>query len=234
EISMLIQRLAVLEQKRESLSALINRLLDRPPQAPLGRPAEVMKSPFDRTLEELNELALQRSPMLKMAERRIEEKQAALSLAKKEYLPNFQLNAMYNSRDRLEAMWEANVGVEIPLYFWRKQKKGVEEAQLNLSEAQNLHEKTKQELLFEVKDNFVMARTSDTLVRLYGTAIIPQSSLSLESAISGYEVGKVDFLTLLDNLLTLLNNELMYYEQLVDFQKALARLEAVVGVPLIE
>jgi len=234
EISMLLQRLEVLEQRKQSTIALINRLLNRPPEAPLPRPAEVQKAPFDLTLEQLNDLALENSPMLKTAERRIEEKEAGVSLAKKEYLPNFQLSAMANSRGKLEDMWQASLGIEIPLYWWRKQSKGVEEAARSLGEARHNYERTRQELLFEVKDNFVMAKTADTLVRLYGTAIIPQASLSLESATAGYEVGKVDFLTLLDNLITLLNDEIMYYEQLTDFQKALSRLEAVVGVPLME
>ncbi|MFQ6093462.1 MAG: hypothetical protein ACE5OR_12465 [bacterium] len=42
----------------------------------------------------------------------------------------------------------------------------------------------------------------------------------------------MDFLTLLDNLITLLNYELKYYQELVSFEKALARLEEVVGVSL--
>jgi outer membrane protein TolC len=54
----------------------------------------------------------------------------------------------------------------------------------------------------------------------------------MESAIAGYQVGKVDFLTLLDNLVTLLNYELSYYEQLSNEEKAVAGLEPLVGVTL--
>jgi outer membrane protein TolC len=50
--------------------------------------------------------------------------------------------------------------------------------------------------------------------------------------VAGYQVGKVDFLTLMDNLVTLLESELKYYEVLTDFQKALARLEPLVGIEL--
>jgi len=87
-------------------------------------------------------------------------------------------------------------------------------------------------LFFRIKDRYLAATTAQRLVKLYGTTIIPQSSLSLESAISGYEVGKVDFLTLLDNLVTLLNYELSYYEQLSNQEKAIAALEPFVGVNL--
>ena len=69
-------------------------------------------------------------------------------------------------------------------------------------------------------------------MKLYSSTIVPQSSASIESAIAGYQVGKVDFLTLLDNLVTLLNYELSYYEQLSNEERAVAGLEPLVGVTL--
>ncbi|HMW02949.1 MAG TPA: TolC family protein, partial [Acidobacteriota bacterium] len=74
--------------------------------------------------------------------------------------------------------------------------------------------------------------TAQRLIKLYGTTIIPQATLSLDSAIAGYEVGKVDFLTLLDNLVTLLNYQLSYYEQLSNEKKALASMEPYLGMEL--
>jgi outer membrane protein TolC len=47
-------------------------------------------------------------------------------------------------------------------------------------------------------------------------------------------VGKVDFLTLLDNRLTLFNFEKEYYRTLGEYQISLARLEWVVGARLHE
>jgi len=87
-------------------------------------------------------------------------------------------------------------------------------------------------LFFRIKDRYLAATTAERLIKLYGTTIIPQSSLALESAIAGYEAGKVDFLTLLDNLVTLRNYELSYFEQLSNLEKAIAALEPLVGVTL--
>jgi hypothetical protein len=42
-------------------------------------------------------------------------------------------------------------------------------------------------------------------------------------------VGKVDFLTLLNNVLVLREAELSYEEQLTEFEKSVAQLEEVVG-----
>ena len=66
------------------------------------------------------------------------------------------------------------------------------------------------------------------------SGVIPQASLSLESSLAGYEVGNVDFLTLTNTLLSLLNFEMQYYEELAKHEQALARLEPLVGMQLTQ
>ena len=51
-------------------------------------------------------------------------------------------------------------------------------------------------------------------------------------SLSGFEVGNVDFLTLLSNAVTLLNYETQYYQELVRHEQALAELEPLVGMEL--
>jgi len=77
-----------------------------------------------------------------------------------------------------------------------------------------------------------MAKTAERLLAMYEQGVIPQAAASLESALAGYEVGKVDFLTVINNLTTLLNFETEYYKELSNHEKALARLEELVGVKL--
>jgi cobalt-zinc-cadmium efflux system outer membrane protein len=54
----------------------------------------------------------------------------------------------------------------------------------------------------------------------------------LDSANTAYQVNKVDFLTLLNAFAVTLEYEMRYHEELADFQKAVAQLEAIVGEPL--
>ena len=49
---------------------------------------------------------------------------------------------------------------------------------------------------------------------------------------SAYEVGKLDFLSMLTNFIDILDYEANYYQELANFQIALARLEPLVGVEL--
>ena len=67
---------------------------------------------------------------------------------------------------------------------------------------------------------------------LFRTAILPQSQQSLRSARSGYQVDKVDFLTLLNNQVTLLNHEIAYYGHVTEHERQVAQLEAATGTSL--
>jgi outer membrane protein TolC len=229
EVSLVTSRLLQWEQKREGLSATINGLLNRPPLAPLGIPTPLQKSRFTATVEELHTLALEHSPELKGADVLLARNELNLSLARREYYPDLVFKADYMNKAARLPEWEIGVGVKVPLYFWRKQRYGVTEAVESVGEARSVRQNATQTVLARLKELYTQARTAEQLTTLYQTAIIPQSRLSLESASAGYAVGKVDFLTLLNNVLVLREAELSYEEQLTAFEKSVAQLEEVVG-----
>jgi len=237
EVSGFIERLELLAKRKEIVETRIKKILNRPLESYLGEPEEITKSELAITLAEITDATSEYAPLIKSSSEIVDSREESLKLAKKEYLPDFILGATYFNRDGgngdLDDIWQVSLGLRVPLYYWRKERFGVREAALEVSEAQENYESTKNNLLFEVKDNYITATTAEKLVQLYQTGIIPQSTLSLESAISGYQVGNIDFLTLLNNLVTLFNFELEYYGQLTEYQKALARIEEIAGVELI-
>jgi outer membrane protein TolC len=233
EISRLIDRLTVLEQRRGIAEAFINSLLFRPPETLVGKPAPVQKAELRYSIEQLHQIARTNFPMLKMQEREIDRNQYAVQLARKEFYPDFSVGFTYFNRTVPE-MYGLMFKAKVPLYFWRKQRPELESAASTLASAQKQHDNTTALLYFKLKDGYLVATTSERLIQLYGTGVIPQATLSLESAVAGYQVGKVDFLTLIDNLVTLLDYELKYYEVLIDYQKALAQLEPFVGIELTQ
>ncbi len=237
EVSGFIERLELLAKRKEIVETKIKRILNRPLDSPLGEPEEITKSELTTTLAEITDATSEHSPLLKSSSEIVDSREESLKLAKKQYLPDFILGATYFNRDGgngdLDDIWEVSLGLRVPLYYWRKEKFGVREAALDVSQARENYESTKNDLLFQIKDNYITATTAEKLVELYQTGIIPQSTLSLESAISGYQVGNIDFLTLLNNLITLFNFELEYYQQLTEYQKALARIEEIAAIELI-
>jgi outer membrane protein TolC len=232
EISKLIEQTTILEQRRQLAAAKINTLLYRDTDSPLGKPEEITPQPLAQTLGELNELALSNFPTLKAQKRKIDREQYAVELAEKEKYPDFTVKFNYQNRPGMPDMYGVSVGLNIPIFIGQKQQPAIAEAAASKAMEQKRLENSVTLLFLKLKDKYLTATTAQKLIDLYGTTIISQSSLSLESAIAGYEVGKVDFLTLLDNVVTLLNYELSYYEQLSNLEKAVAAMEPLVGVRL--
>jgi len=89
---------------------------------------------------------------------------------------------------------------------------------------------TSQDVLARLKDFYAQATSADRLAELYGAVVGPQAELALDSASAAYQVGKVDFLTVLNNLTVLNDYRLRYYGELANFDKAVARLEEAAGL----
>ncbi len=233
EISRVLDRLAVLDQQKESLHAAINRLLNRPPSGSLGIPAEVYPTILTIPLQELSRRAEDLSPQLLATVKGIDRSERSVSLAKRQYYPDFDVTALGIRNDKInDNGYQVMVGIKIPLFYETKQKQGVREALAGLEGAREDFVATRQDLLFQVKDSFVQAQRAERLITILRDAIIPQATLALRAAQSSYAVGKVDFLTLLNSLLTLQESQLELHGEMVNHEKALARLEAVTGGPL--
>jgi outer membrane protein TolC len=230
EISRVLDRLAVLDQQKESLHAGINRLLNRPPAGPLGTPEEIHTTILTVPLHELNRRAEQFSPALLASAKSIDRSERSVSLAKRQYFPDFDVTALGLRNDRInDNGYQIMLGIKIPLFYESKQKQGVREALASLEGAREDFTATRQDVLFQVKDGFVQAQRAERLITILRDAIIPQATLALQAAQTGYAVGKVDFLTLLNSLLTLQDSQLELHGEMVNHERALARLEAVTG-----
>ena len=233
EISRVLDRLAVLDQQKESLHAAINRLVNRPPSEPLGTPEEIHTTILTIPLQELSRRADEFSPALLAAAKSIDRSEQSVSLAKRQYYPDFDVTALGLRNDRTnDNGYQVMVGIKIPLFYETKQKEGVREARAGLEGAREDFTATRQDLLFQVKDGFVQVQRAERLITLLRDAIIPQATLGLQAAQAGYAVGKVDFLTLLNSLLTLQESQLELHSEMVSHERAVARLEAVTGGPL--
>jgi len=230
EVSRLLGRLATLEQRKASLQAEINRLVNRPPVAPLGLPQPLQMQPLRRPLEDFTVLIEQASPLLQAQHKSIERSEQSIALARREFLPDFSVSAGGVRNETLKKNgYKVMLGIKVPLYYATKQREAVREALASREAAVQDAHAVRQELLFRIQDNVVQAQRAEKLIALFTDAILPQARLTLEAAQAGYAVGKVDFLTLLSSLLTLQDNELELHGEITEHEKALARLEEVIG-----
>ncbi|WP_077731120.1 TolC family protein [Methylocaldum sp. 14B] len=230
EISRVLQRLAILEQQGISLRAEINQILRYPPTRPLGVPQEIRVTPLEHNPVEIQALIEQAAPLLRAQMKDIERSENAIALAKREYFPDFELSALglRNETMRRDG-YQVMLGVRVPLYYATKQRYGVKEAVARREAALQDWWAVKQALSARVQDNLARAQRAEELVKLLAEALIPQARLTLASAQASYAVGKVDFLTLLNSLLTLQENEIELHGEMTEHEKALARLEEIIG-----
>lgn len=235
EITTLEQRLEVLRQQEKTAEVKINTLVYRDPESSLPPAAEYQKAAFPYTLDQLYAAALQNSPEVNREEQMIGRNQTALRLANKEYLPDFSVGYAYQQRSSgLPDMYGATFNVSVPIWYRRKQREGVAEAALDVRSAEKARDNARTSLFFDVKQEYLTATTSSRLADLYARASLPQSTLALDSSIASYQVGKVDFLSMLTNFRSILDYEINYYQELANFQSALARLEVMVGQTLTQ
>jgi outer membrane protein TolC len=232
QISILETKRVQLEREKRAREAEIASLVNRPPGSQLPRPADLRPIPVPARLEELYAAARENSPMLRRDEKMIQRAEVAVNMARKEYYPDFTLNGGYYNMGRMPDMYMFRADFKIPLYFFRKQRAAVTEQAQTLVESRKTYEATNQSLHFRIQDDYLMTQTSEQLVRLYGQTVIPQASLALESSLSSYETGSVDFLTVFMNYITVVEYEMNYYEELQNFYLALARLEEMTALPL--
>lgn len=232
EISRIQQRLTVLEQQYKTAQVRLNTLLFRDPEAPLPPPESLATPKLPYSLDELYQLAKEHDTGLQREQRIVERNQFAVSLARRDYYPDFNVAYTYQQRPVLPDMNGFTVTANIPIFYRTKQREAVREAAETLIGSERSKDNRQTELFFAVKEQYLLAKSSEGLFQLYSQGVVPQSSLALESSLSAYQVGNVDFLTILSNFTTVLDYQVEYYRELANYNTALARLEPMVGVEL--
>jgi outer membrane protein TolC len=234
ELSRMIEKLVILKQQRTSITAKMNSLLNRDISTPLeGRP-EVLQTSFNLNPEELKSSSLKDHPVLKSIQFDLEKAETAHNLAQKEYYPNFEVGFSYGQREdspnqSRPDFYSGFVGINIPIWYKTKQNRKVEETKYTIFSAEAIYEDTKNELHYRIAKLLAEIEQNTQLLDLYKNGIIPQATHTLDSSMASYQVGTIDFLTLLTNLITLYRYELEYYKVFIDYEKNLADLELSVG-----
>jgi len=234
EVSKMVNELIMLGQKKRTLEAKLNALLNRPPEAQVGEPEEVIFRKLPFTNEELQKVALEMNPTLKGMKKMIEAKEKAYALAKREYYPDFGVRFAYGQRDngpdmKRRDMLTGMMEINIPIFYKVKQDRKVAETKADILNWEAQYRAMKNEIFFMIADMAAMIHQRERQYELYRTGIIPQASLQVNSAMSAYRVGKADFLTLLDSQMTLYRYEIEYHQAITEYERNVANLEAAVG-----
>ncbi len=234
EVTRLSQRETMLNQQRSTLEAQLNSLRNIPIDSPVAATSAVQPSPFVYTQEQLQGAAQANYPALKQRRTLVDQNRLSVDLARKEVRPDFSVGYFYMQRDGLPDMYGITLSTSLPLFRHRKQDMAIAEAAANLESARQMQANALTVLRYQVQQDFLEVQATEQLLELYSQGIAPQSSLTLESSITSYETGGVDFLNVISNLQAVIDSELDYHLQISNHEKALARLEELTGLNLVQ
>ncbi len=231
-------RLLILQQKRKVIKARLNRLLNRNGKAPVGTATVPDIQILHRLIAYVNNVSFSQRPLLQAWQQRLEQSKERLQLAQKSYWPDFTVSLAYTQRDVLIGgkggtdFISLGLHFNLPVYARAKQSMQVRASILRKQfNEQNL--KNVQNQISEALNNAISALKKNLdQENLYRFSIIPQAKQALESARAGYQNDKVDFLTLLNNEITLFKIELSYRRIVSEAFKSLAEVEYIIGHPV--
>lgn len=232
EISQTEGMLLEVEEVLGSLQARVAYLLAFEPDSVEVVAAELPVSSLQLTISDLQARALMANPRLRGAELEKERAAVAERLARAGFLPDFMVRAGTMFRGRFPDMYEVMIGLELPLY-WNREKNLLAEARLRQEGAQLRALDLQNEIIRAVRESFVAAKSAEARVALYRERTIPQAERSLQATLSGYQVGRVDFLSLLSDIHSLITYEIEYARSLADLWIAAAQLEELTGFEIL-
>jgi outer membrane protein, heavy metal efflux system len=233
ERSRMVDMQIMLQRQRTGRLATLNALLYRPAQTPVNIPAAITLSTLPVTADGLENLAEMRRPLLKSLRAQVSRGESMQRLARRENYPDFTVSAEYMQREPVmgemgDDMYSLNLSFNLPLQRAGRRAM-VAEAGADIRMGSAEINEVRNRIRTGIADLLAQVEEGRQRVELYRDAIIPQANLSLESAIAAYQVGQVDFMTLLDSQMTLFGYEQTYHDAIAEHEMAMAQLAALVG-----
>jgi outer membrane protein TolC len=220
----------------------LNGLLNRPPQAALGEIVPPPAQPLPYSLEELYHLAAAHQEDIRIAAQGVDRAEARLDLARHQYLPDFNVGLFYASigdpatpQRPPEAGKDAlgvRLGLTLPLWVGKNQGR-VNQAHAERARAEAVRQGSINASRTDIHVAYFRLQNARRLVELYQTDLLPQAASALETTEAWFREGYAEFADLIEAQSTWYNFQLALARAQADHGKQSARLEALVGHPLI-
>ncbi|GMR05452.1 MAG: hypothetical protein BMS9Abin25_0027 [Gammaproteobacteria bacterium] len=221
----------VLNRKQQNILAQINTLLNRTPDTPVPPPAALPEIRELPDVEQLRKMALETHPALKALIARNQASDARLKLAEREYYPDFNVNAGYNSLwNQDEKRFTIGVGINIPLLQGKRDAKVSEQRARSQQNTFQIADK-QAEIAGAVQRSYNNVEESRHVLKLYESKLLTLAEENLLAAKADYQSGAGGFLDLVSAEKNLFQTRLSYVKAQRDYHQQLALLSKHVGDP---
>ena len=226
--------LVMLDNTRRQVKARLNALLSRPANLPLVAPQHLRSIPAAASLENyatLENRIREHNPDLFVDEAGIRAGEKNRDLVYKNRYPDFVLGISPTQFGTAVREWGVMVELNIPLQQeTRRSRERESEAMLAAAKARK--ETTANRILSALTENLSGLDAARRTELLSFSGLLPQANVTFESALTGYQNGRVDFATLLDAARQILNAKLEVLKAQTDAQMRLAEIERLLGEEL--
>jgi len=236
ELSKMTDELIRMERKRKDLIARFNALLYRKPMDSVYVPEELKLVEFSLAYNEIERIAFENNPMVIAMRKMVEKDRFMNEFARKELIPDFEIRFSYGQRSAIEPtgvkaldMLSFSIGLNLPVFFWRKQNLKVEETAIAIMQSEAKLLSVRNEISRMIQEALNEIEEKAKLIDLYKNGLIPQATQNLNIGLVGYQVGKIDFMTLVDNFMSLYKYQIQYEEVFSEYHGKLAEIEKLIG-----
>jgi outer membrane protein TolC len=238
EQSEIMNQLIVAEQDSDAAEVKLNSAMFRPVRTPIQLPADLALPSGPVSLSGLEEVALANRPELKGAEEEIARNERMHDLAERNRkYPDFMVGWDYMrmpmevKKDRYAAM----VNITIPFSPWASGRRDyeVEESLAEIRAARANRDAMRSVTLREVGESQAKLHAARRSFELYREGILSQADLAFRSALSAYQTGLVEFVSLLEAERALREARMGYFRAMVSVLQNMVDLERAVGIELL-
>ena len=237
ELSKLLDEKIDLQKRGQTLRDQINELLNREQFMSVTPPIDVRYPDLKLNSQALKDKSLANNPWLQVRQAKIGQSEVEVKLAKKDYWPDMDFRVAYGQRDNdpndgnRPDFFSATVTVNIPLWAKTRQNKKLAASEKNHDAAIKSYRNLAESLPYRVDSLVTEIKDTQTNYSLYADALLVQSAQWAHSALAAYEVGKIEFNSMINAQIRLLRDELRAKRYLYTIYQKLAELEETIGAP---
>jgi cobalt-zinc-cadmium efflux system outer membrane protein len=230
----LLREIAMHHLEVGKLEAQIKQLLNRAQDSPDIEPTDLVGTPLVQTYAELLAAAEVQNPEIASAKKMIEKQSLQVDLARKDFYPDFNVQYMWQRTDptQFRAYYMLSVGVRVPIYRGRKQRPELAQAEAEKLRAGSELQAQSQQVAAELRAQYLLAQQTSELLKIHREGLSPQSRSEFQAALATYQSNKQDFQALLAAFLDVLRLDEEYWQNVAEYETAIARLEQITGLSL--
>jgi len=211
--------------------AQLNALLGRAADTPVATPDALRVVPETRSAAEIVAWTEANSPELKAAALAVERDERAVTLARREFKPDFNVQGGLMYRGSLPPMWQVSASVMLPS---RARVKGaLAEAEARLAAGKVRQEDVRVRLRAVVEQRLALLDAAQQIEATYRDGLLPQGDVAIQSATATYAAGQGSQVAVLEAAAALLDDRTDYVRLLATHATERARLEeAILDAPM--